>query len=251
MLRLRAISFAVITLLMTAFAFAALNLPALTGRVVDQAGLMTPDQVTILTNRLAAIETKSGHQVAVATVKSLDGTDINDYKNQLFRKWQLGQKDKNDGVLLLIAPNERKVGIEVGYGLEGDLTDATSSVIISRALVPKFKTGDYFSGIYNATDDIAKVITGDGAQIIAAGKLKAKPQQQQATLLDALPFIIFFIIAIIILSNASRGGVVFLPMGGGGFGGGYRGGGGGFDGGGGGFSGGGGDSGGGGASGSW
>jgi uncharacterized protein len=252
MLRLRATVFAAITLLMAAFAcaYAAPNYPSLTGRVVDQAGLLTADQVVILTNKLAAIEQSSGHQVAVATVKSLEGQDIAPYANELYRKWALGSKDKSDGVLLLVAPNERKVRIEVGYGLEGDLTDATSSVIINRAIVPKFKAGEYFSGLYTATEDIEKVITGQGAEIIKAAN---KPKvQKQATFRDALPFIIFFIVVLVILFNASRGRMVFIPMGGGFGGGGGFGSGGSFGGGGGGgFDGGGGSSGGGGASGDW
>ena len=251
MMRLRGFVIVAVTLMMAAVAFAATTFPALTGRVVDEASLLTPEQVVILNNRLADVETKSGHQVAIAIVKSLDGLEIADYSNQLFRSWHLGQKDKNDGVLLVVAPTERKVRIEVGYGLEGDLTDATSSVIIRKDIVPKFKTAEYFSGFYAATEDIEKVILGQGADIVQAAKQPLK--SKQSTLLSALPFIVFFIIVIFILSRGSRGGLMYLPMGGGGFGGGGRGGfgGGGGNSGGGGFSGGGGDSGGGGASGSW
>ena len=213
MMRLRAFAFAAITVLMTAFAFAAPNYPELTGRVVDQAGVFSADQNVILSNRLRDFETQSGHQMVVATVKSLEGNDIRSYGNELGRKWALGAKDKNDGVLILLAPTEHKVSIEVGYGLEGDLTDAISSVIISHAMVPKFKAGDYFSGVYAGIDDVEKVIGGQGAAIVAAAQNQTAPQ---AGFADALPVIIFFFVVLIIIFNASRGrGAMFVPMGGG------------------------------------
>ncbi len=250
MRHLRAITFAVITVLMTAFAFAAPNYPALTGRVVDQAAILTADQRTILENKLATYEQTSGHQVAVAIVTSLEGNDINLYGVELGRRWALGQKGKNDGVIIVVAPNEHKVSIQVGYGLEGDLTDATSSIIISHTMVPKFKAGDYIGGLWNGVDDIIKVVGGQGADVLAAAQNQSAPQ---AGIADALPFVIFFIIVLIIFFNASRGrGIGFIPMGGGGNSGSSWGsGGGGFSGGGGGFSGGGGSFGGGGASGGW
>jgi len=163
--RLRAITFAVITLWMTAFAYAALTFPALTGRVVDEAHILTADQVTILSNRLRDFEDQSGHQMAIATVPSLQGADIRDFGYQLGRVWALGKKDKNDGVLVLVAPNEHKVSIEVGYGLEGDLTDALSSVIINQAMVPKFKAGNYFGGLYAGVDDIRGLVVA-GLQLV-------------------------------------------------------------------------------------
>jgi uncharacterized protein len=249
-IRLRAIIFAVITLWMTAFAYAALTFPALTGRVVDEAHILTADQVTILSNRLRDFEDQSGHQMAIATVPSLQGTDVRDFGYQLGRAWALGKKDKNDGVLVLVAPTEHKVSIEVGYGLEGDLTDALSSVIINQAMVPKFKAGNYFGGLYAGVEDIQKVVGGQADQVVQAAQNQSAPQ---ATLADAIPFIIFFLIVLFIIFRASRGrGVIFVPMGGINSGSsGWSSGGGGWSGGGGGFSGGGGSFGGGGASGGW
>jgi len=244
MFRLRAMVFAVITVVMTAFAFAAPNFPALTGRVVDGAHILSADNITILSNKLRDFEDQSGHQMAIATVPSLEGLDIRDYGYQLGRAWALGAKGKNDGVLILVAPTEHKVSIEVGYGLEGDLTDATSSVIISHAMVPKFKAGDYFGGLYYGIDDIVKVVGGQGGQVIAAAQNQSAPQPGIA---DIFPFVFFFFIVLIIIFNASRGrGVMIIP--GGSFGGSS---GGGWSGSGGGFSGGGGSFGGGGASGGW
>ena len=249
---LRAITFAVITVLMTAFAFAAPNYPALTGRVVDQPNILTADQHTILENKLATYEQTSGHQIAVAIITSLEGNDINLYGVELGRRWALGQKGKNDGVIIVVAPNEHKVSIQVGYGLEGDLTDATSSIIISHTMVPKFKAGDYVGGLWNGIDDITKVVGGQGASVLAAAQNQSAPQ---AGISDAWPFVVFFIIVLIIFFNASRGrGIGFIPVGGvggGRSGSGWSSGSGGFSGGGGGFSGGGGSFGGGGASGGW
>jgi uncharacterized protein len=245
MYKFRVILFIVAALFAATFAWADPQFPALTGRVVDAAGVIPSDNKTILENRLRDYEDSSGHQIAVATVPSLEGYDIRDYGNRLFRKWALGDKQKNDAVLVLVAPNEHKVSIEVGYGLEGDLTDAMARMIIENAMVPRFKAGDYPGGVSAGIDDIQKVVGGQGDQVVQ------RVQNQSAlSINDVIPFIIFFIITIIILRNASRGGrMIIIPGGGFSSSGGSFGGGGGF--GGGGFSGGGGSSGGGGASGGW
>src|SRR6202140_66802 len=141
----------------------ALDFPPLTGRVVDQAGVMSADSRSAVETKLKDLEDKSGIQLVVATVKSLQGSDIETYANQLFRTWKLGQAQKNNGVLLLVAPAEHKVRIEVGYGLEGTLTDALSSVIISSAIVPRFKSNDYSGGIERGVDGIISVLNGDTA----------------------------------------------------------------------------------------
>lgn len=241
---LRAFVLVVLAFVASASAWADPNFPALTGRVVDAADLLSGDDEVILGNKLQNLEEKSGHQVAIATVPSLEGYDIADYGNRLFRFWKLGDKTKNDGVLLLIAPNERKVRIEVGYGLEGDMTDAISSVIINHDMIPRFKTGDWQGGLSLGVDDVDKVIGGQGDQIVQRVQNESAPD-----ITNWIPIIIFIIIVFIILSNGSRGRrVIFIP---GSFGGGGFGGGDGFSGGGGGWSGGGGSSGGGGASGGW
>jgi uncharacterized protein len=123
------------------------DFPPLTGRVVDQAGILNADIKNDLTEKSKDLEEKSGIQLVIATVPSLQGSDIETYAKELFRTWKLGQAQKNNGVLLLVAPNEHKVRIEVGYGLEGTLTDALASVIISAAIVPRFKTGDFSGSI--------------------------------------------------------------------------------------------------------
>ena len=151
---------ATLIVLFASFAFA-FNFPALTGRVVDDAGVMTPTSRSDVEAKLKTLEDKSGIQLVVATVKSLQGGDIETFANGLFRFWRLGEAKKNNGVLLLVAPAEHKVRIEVGYGLEGTLTDALSSVIIAGAIIPRFKAGDYPGGIERGVDGIISVLSGD------------------------------------------------------------------------------------------
>ena len=125
---------------------------------------MSPDSKSDIETKSKTLEDKSGIQLVVATVKSLQGSDIETYANQLARFWKLGEAKKNNGVLLLVAPNERKVRIEVGYGLEGTLTDALSSVIISSAIIPRFKNKDFSGGIERGVDGIIDVLSGDSAE---------------------------------------------------------------------------------------
>ena len=124
----------------------AFDFPPLTGRVVDQAGVIPASAREGLETKLKDLEDKSGIQLVVATVKSLQGGDVETYAKELFRAWKLGEAKKNNGVLLLVAPAEHKVRIEVGYGLEGTLTDALAQVIIASAMVPRFKANDYPGG---------------------------------------------------------------------------------------------------------
>ncbi len=249
MLRLwpRALVISLLAALLAAAAYAAANFPALTGRVVDDAHILSAVTTADLERKLASLEQKSGIQLVVATVSSLNGEEIEPYANALFRTWKLGEAKQNNGVLLLIAPKERRMRIEVGYGLEGTLTDAVSSVIIANAIAPRFKAGDFDGGVTRGVDDIITALTTDSAE----WKPKATDMraEHEASFLDTLaPFLIFLFIMFVLSRVARRGGgnVVFIPMG---MGGGGRFGGGGF--GGGGFSGGGGSSGGGGASGGW
>jgi uncharacterized protein len=253
----QALVVALLAALWASAALAAANFPPLTGRVVDQANILSPVTTADLERKLADLEQKSRIQLVVATVPSLGGEEIEPYANELFRAWKLGDAKDNNGALLLIAPKERRVRIEVGYGLEGTLTDAVSSIIISNAIAPRFKAGDFNGGVTRGVDDIITTLTTDSAE------WKPKPTdmraEHEASLLDTLaPFLIFLFIMFVISRISRRGGggnVIFIPMGTGGgfgrggFGGGFGGGGGGF--GGGGFSGGGGSSGGGGASGGW
>lgn len=127
--------------------FAAISFPKLTGRVVDNANLLTPQQEASITAQLAALENDTTDQLVVVTLPSLQGYDIAEYGYQLGRHWGIGQKGKDNGILLIVAPNERKVRIEVGYGLEGVVTDAVAAEIIQNLILPAFKRGAYAEGI--------------------------------------------------------------------------------------------------------
>jgi uncharacterized protein len=144
--------------------------PALTGRVVDMAGLLSPSAKASLEAELAAFEAKSSDQVVVATIPGLNGAVLEEYANGLFRHWQLGQAQENNGVLLLIARDDRKMRIEVGYGLEGTLTDAISRLIIEDVIVPSFRAGDFEGGITQGARFIVKVLSGDMAELEARAK---------------------------------------------------------------------------------
>jgi uncharacterized protein len=141
-----------------------LTFPALTGRVVDEAGLLDDASRAALTQSLAALEQKTTDQLVVVTLQTLQGTSIEDYGYQLGRRWQIGQKDKNNGVLLIVTRNERKVRIEVGYGLEGILTDAVTKLIIENSIMPRFKVADFSGGIKRGAEDIIQVLSGDAQE---------------------------------------------------------------------------------------
>ena len=143
---------------------AAQTFPALTGRVVDDADMLSAATRGILTRELAELEEKTSRQLVVVTVKSLQGRSIEDFGVRLGRAWQIGQKGKNNGVLLIVAPNERKVRIEVGYGLEGDLPDAVAKLIIEERILPNFRQGNMVGGVVSGTETIIKVLGGDSAQ---------------------------------------------------------------------------------------
>jgi uncharacterized protein len=189
--------------LSTVVAFAALVFPQLTGRVVDEAGILDAATKTALEKKLADFESKTTAQLVVVTLKSLQGTSIEDFGYQLGRHWGIGQKEKNSGALLIVAPNERKVRIEVGYGLEGDLTDAVSRLIIENSILPRFKTGDFAGGITRGVDDIIQVLSGDAKE----WQLRAnKRPDSQSNGLDILLLILFVVVVIIIASRLGSTG---------------------------------------------
>ena len=152
----------------------ALTFPALTGRVVDEAGILDAATKQAMTEKLAAVEAKSGDQIVVVTLKSLQDTSIEDYGFQLGRAWAIGQKDKNNGAVLIVVPSERKVRIEVGYGLEGALTDAVTRLIIQNAIVPRFRAGDFAGGISRGVDDIIQVVSRRRGGIPAARRATSR-----------------------------------------------------------------------------
>lgn len=199
------------------------DLPALTGRVVDGAHILSAGERADLEAKLAALEAKSSIQLVVATVSSLGGQEIEPYANTLFRAWRLGQAKANNGVLLLVAPHERHVRIEVGYGLEGVLTDATSKLIIANAATPRFKSGDFEGGVGRAVDDIITVLTTNSANWRSSADFKAKGGSSFSFVLFAIPFVLVFaFFAVVIIVARRRGGFtnsgwVVTSGGGGGF----------------------------------
>jgi uncharacterized protein len=238
--------------------------PPFTGYVVDGAGILSPSTRAQLTETLGAFQRKTRNQVVVATVKTLEGYPIEDYGYRLGRAWGVGQKGKDTGAILLVAPNERQVRIEVGYGLEGELTDAMSKRIIERDILPAFRRGDFNGGVLAGTASILRVLGGNAADSGgASGTVARQPSSQlegfvQSARTDPTQLVIFlvamfvFVLFAFLRAHGFYGPVYPLPYGvwGRRSGGGFGAGGGGFSGGG--FSGGGGGSfGGGGASGGW
>ncbi len=240
----------VVALLAAACAYA-VDFPPLTGRVVDAADILSAATRADLNRELEAHERATGQQIVVATVPDLGGLPIEDYGYQLGRHWGIGNKERNDGALLIVAKAEHKVRIEVGYGLEGELTDAMASNIINTRIVPAFKRGDYDAGVRAGVEGIFAVL---------GGEVDSSAQPRQAPVKKLHVGIFWLIVLFIVMSGfggrrgGGRGGGLARAIfwgsvlngmsggrGRGGFGGG---GGGGFGGGGGGF-------GGGGASGSW
>jgi len=150
----------VVLAVLSSLAADAKDIPPLTGRIVDQANLLTADQKQRIETKLAAFEKETGDQVAVLTFDSLDGEAIEDYANKVGRAWALGQKGKDNGVLLLVAKQDRKMRMEVGYGLEPVLTDLQTSVIQNEVIIPYFKKGDFGGGIEAGVDAILSTIQG-------------------------------------------------------------------------------------------
>ncbi len=258
-------------LLLAAPASADPKFPPLTGRVVDDAHILSADDKQQIEATLKELEGKSSDQIVVYTAPSLQGYEIEDFGYRLGRFWKIGQAGTNNGIVLIVAPNERKVRIEVGRGLEPIMTDALSSTIIQSTILPGFRRGDFAGGIKAGVRDIKDVLLGDAEEVKKRAR-SIKPKSESNG--DILPAIIFTIIVLFFLFNIYRqarqqqlaananpnaqrrrrlgdGRVIILPGGWGGSG--SWGGSGGWSSGGssGGFSGGGGDFGGGGSSGSW
>lgn len=188
--------------------------PAFTAPVVDAAHVLSDGEKAAITRDLLDLQTKTGVQFAVATVPSLDGGDIETYANGLFRKWKLGQKDVNNGLLLILAPNERKLRFEVGYGLEGTFTDVQSKLILHNSMVPKLKAGDPAGALKAGVADAILVLTKDKASLPE----RLKPNTTNIDLQTV--FIVFFfavVIFIIVMGRISRrrGGSWFIPVTGG------------------------------------
>lgn len=235
--------------------------PALTGRVVDMADILSPAQEISLDAKLTQLEKQSQRQLVVVTIADLQGYDIADYGFRLGDHWGIGNKERDDGALFIVAPNERKLRIEVGYGLEGILTDALSGRIIRNIIVPRFKQGDYPGGIAAGTDELVRILMlppEEARKLAAQAAQEQQGGEEKGQVLVAIFLIFMFIILPMLLrgraGRAYRGGALPVILWGPGIGGGGSRWGGSSSSGwssGGGFSGGGGGFGGGGASGGW
>jgi uncharacterized protein len=247
---LRALAAALLFAAFAATGAAALDFPRLSGRVVDEAGILSEPTQAKLTALLAEHERQTGNQVVVVTLKDLRGLTIEQYGYQLGRAWGIGPKQGNKGALLIVAPNSRETRIEVGYGLEGTLTDLQSSLIIQNVMLPAFRKGDYDGGVTNGTVTILKALGGKPSAAVPENWQDSAAPDEDGGGFHIPVFLIVIVLWIVF-------GRFFWPLfflgglGRGGWGGGGWGGGGGGWSGGGGFSGGGGSFGGGGASGRW
>src|SRR4249919_3234573 len=180
-------------------ALALVAVPPLSGRVVDQTGTLSAGDVASLTQTLRDLETRKGSQVAVLIVPTTDGEAIEQYALRVAEAWKIGRKKIDDGALLVIAKNDRRLRIEVGYGLEGALTDATTKRIIDEDITPKFKTGDFAGGVSAGTDRMVRVINGE--------KLPEPepPHWQDTGLLNGIdPFNPFVLAFVFIVGSALR-----------------------------------------------
>ncbi|WP_208435869.1 TPM domain-containing protein [Bartonella phoceensis] len=209
--------------------YAQTKFPPLTAYVNDVAHLLDNATKQNLTEKLAELEEKTGDQIVIVTVPTLSGKDIETYSNSLFRRWGLGQKQINNGVLFVIAPNERETRIEVGYGLEGVLTDALSAVIINTFALPNFREGNYQKGIVEAVHAIINIITENDsdfsfrirekAKIVQAKRKQAEKEEMIAnTIIFLILFIVFGLPILAMIFGKKVGpqkylwlGIIFTP----------------------------------------
>lgn len=180
-----------------------------TGPVLDQANIIPDADEAALTQRLSAYNAQTGRAIIVATVASLDDQDVDSYANALFRNWGIGGKQTDQGLLFLIAPNERKVRIEVGYGLEQFLPDVLAGRIMSAAVTPRFKQGDYAGGINAGVEQILTQLNRDPADAKAVAEAAAAAKRESgsggSTFASAIFWIVLIVVMIAIFSRRKRG----------------------------------------------
>ena len=196
-------------ILAPATAQAAPNFPQFTGLVTDAANIIPADQKAALEAKLQALKQQNGRQLVVATIPDLQGYDIADYGYQLGRNWGVGLKGVDNGAILIVAPKEHKVRVEVGYGLEPVLTDAFSSVVIQQAIVPRFKGGDMAGGISAGVDALVQQLSlpDDQAKAKMDAAVAAYDKQHARRSGGHIPFgaiIWIVIVAVVIISHIGR-----------------------------------------------
>jgi len=166
--------------------------------VNDVAGVLSPEQREILEQKLVALDDSSSNQIAIVLIPTLDGYPIEEYANKLFREWGIGHKGTNNGVLIIAAINDRKVRIEVGYGLEGAIPDVTASDIYNNLIVPAFRDQNYYRGLDDATTALSKAAVGEyKIKKEKKGKSKGKP---------LFTFLAMLIFILLVVAGGGRGG---------------------------------------------
>ena len=175
--------------------------PRFTAPVVDAAGVLSDADRADITRQVLDLQSKSAIQFAIATIPSLDGEEIEPYANGLFRDWKLGQKDVNNGLLLVVAPKEHKLRFEVGYGLEGVMTDLQAKLIIANTMVPKLKADDTAGAIRAGVADAITVLTTDKANW--PRRLKPAEEDDQTTDI-IIACVVMFIVVLLILRTFRR-----------------------------------------------
>jgi uncharacterized protein len=189
----------------------ALEVPALTSSVMDEANVLSGSEKSELTNYLESLNSSTGIQIAVLTIPSLEDEDLEGYGIRVAQAWRLGQKDKDNGALLLVAMNEHKVRIEVGYGLEDKLTDAKCGLIIRNVITPEFRTGDYGEGIIKGIKNMGG-IASDNAQLVAKSVANGDGGQNDNDTFAALFFsIVFLIVWLMVIPNMTGRRHWWLP----------------------------------------
>lgn len=201
-------AFAALFLLVAGTAHAAMP-PKPTGPVLDQANIIPDDQEAALAQRLSAYNAQTGRAVIVATIASLDGDDVASYTNNLFRAWGVGGQKTDQGLLFLIAPNDRRVRIEVGYGLEEYMPDVLAGRIIASAVTPRFKAGDYPGGINAGVDQILTQLNRNPADAKAVAEAAAAAQSESTsgasgTIASAIFWVVLIVIAIAVFGSRKR-----------------------------------------------
>ena len=196
--------FVAVGLIVAATVVFALEVPFLAGRVNDQAGLFSDQFAAGLEARLQALEEETGAQVAVLTIPSLEGDSIEDFSIRVVETWKLGSAEVDNGVLILIVPDDRKMRIDVGYGLEGALTDAQSGRIINELMAPKFREGDFEGGVDAAVEAVSSAIRGEPVV------LPKKPAGRAGTNPGSLIFFLVFGLPFIFSALSARGAAAWV-----------------------------------------
>lgn len=176
------------------------------GRVSDYAGILAPHEAASLEEKLRRFELETTNQIAVAIFKSLEGESLEDFSIRLAEQWAIGTRLRDNGVILLIFLEERRIRIEVGYGLEGALTDATASSIIRNVIAPRFRRGDYFGGIDAGIDEIIRATKGEYRAEPAEG-------ERSGPTINYLLLLAFFLLWALIAGNSRRGRRRFYTFG--------------------------------------